>query len=68
MCQAIRELMEDARNEGLEQGIEQGISVLIESLQNVGISKEDISGKIREKFKLTEEKVILFMEKYWNNN
>ncbi len=66
MCQAIRELMEDARNEGLEQGIEQGINALIKSLQKMGISKYDITKEVRDNFELTEEKAVSYIEKYMN--
>ena len=61
MCQAIRELMEDARNDGIEQGIQS----LIEAMQELGVEKEHIIQKIREKYKLTEEKVFSYMDKYW---
>lgn len=39
MCQAIRELMEDARNEGIERGIEQGIERGIERGIEQGIKR-----------------------------
>lgn len=72
MCQAIRELMEDARNEGLEQGItqgiEQGINALIKSLQKIGMNEEDTTKEVRENFELTQEKALSYIEKYWNNN
>lgn len=77
MCQAIRELMEDARNEGIKQGVEQGLEqgikqgvkqslkAFIEFAQEMNLSKEDTIQKIREKYELGEEKVASYVERYW---
>ena len=37
MCQAIKDLMEDSRIEGIEQGIEKGIYITLVSLVKQGI-------------------------------
>jgi len=74
VCEATVELFQDeydagvkaAKEAGLQQGIEQGIKSLIESLQKLGMSKNTSQEEVREKFNLTEEKILLYMEKYWN--
>lgn len=66
MCQAIREIQEDARNEGLAQGIEQGIRALIETFGEMGLSREDALNKVKTKFFLPEEAALGYVEKHWN--
>lgn len=77
MCEAIVELFQDeydagvkaAREAGLQQGIERGIELgiksLVESLQKLEMSRNTTKEEICEKFNLTEEKAISYMEKYW---
>lgn len=48
-------LGESLVNEGREQGIQQGIQALVESLKELGQTNEVIVKKIVEKFQLTEE-------------
>lgn len=61
MCEAIREIVKDAKMEGLNegisqgvmQGVAQGIKVFVETLKELGVEEGDISAKIVEKFKLS---------------
>lgn len=68
MCQAVRELVKDARTEGITQGITQGVSqgiqVLIETLQEFGVAEAEISAKIAQKFHLSEKDAEEFVRKY----
>lgn len=61
MCQAILEMIEDGRQEGIQEGIK----VLVESCQEFGICKEETTLKVKEKYKLTEEQAIEKIELYW---
>ena len=61
MCKAL----EDLYNSGIEQGIEQGIQVLIESLQEMGIPKEELSKKIQDKFSVSMKEAENYIQKYW---
>lgn len=47
MCQALMELQEDARNEGLREGIEKGIEVLIGAFKELGMAREITSIQCR---------------------
>lgn len=61
MCQAILEMIE----EGRQEGIQEGIRVLVEFCQELGISKEDATLKVKEKYNLTEEQVTEKIALYW---
>lgn len=61
MCQAILEMIEDGRQEGIQEGIK----VLVESCQEFGIAKEDAMLKVKEKYKLTEEQAVEKIVLYW---
>ena len=61
MCKAL----EDLYNSGVEQGIEQGIQVLIESLQEMGIPKKELSKKIQDKFSASMKEAENYIQKYW---
>lgn len=69
MCQALRELCEDARTEGLglglEQGLERGIQALIETCREFGIGQADTTLRIKQKFSLTGEEAAGYVCRYW---
>lgn len=65
MCQAIRELMEDAKQEGLEQGLEKNIKAFIEFAQEMRLDKAVVVQKIMEKYGFGESKSAMHVEKYW---
>lgn len=66
-------IREDAREEGLAEGLAEGrakgriegIGALIETCQELGISREVTSEKIIEKFFLDEEKAQGYIRDYW---
>ena len=62
MCQAILEMIEDGRQEGIQEGIR----ALVESCQEFGIEKDAAQLKVKEKFKLTEEQAAEKMVLYWS--
>ena len=61
MCNLGEGLVEEA----YEEGMEEGIRVLIETCQELGISKEETVSKIEEKSSLSSEAIEELMEKYW---
>ena len=65
MCQAMRELLEDSRQEGINQGINQGISILIETCQEFGMTKEEIMAKVKQKYELDQSVAEEYMKKYY---
>ncbi|MCM1182373.1 MAG: hypothetical protein NC337_03250 [Roseburia sp.] len=65
MCNLSENIAAVAAERGIKQGIEQGIKSLIEVCRELGVDKEDTSLKVAEKFELDEEKLLLFMDKYW---
>lgn len=75
MCEALRELfaeeLEESREQGIEQGLEQGmeagIRVLIETCEELSISREKTTSKLIHKFQLSKEKAAVYMEKYWSS-
>ena len=65
MCKAIEEMIQDGRMEGLSQGLERGIQALIETCKELGHSREEVSGKLENKFKLSKEEAERYLEKFW---
>lgn len=61
MCEALQALIE----EGKEEGLEQGIKALIEVCREMGIAKVSTMEKIKSKFATSEENIERIMEKYW---
>ena len=57
MCKALEDLY--------NSGVEQGIQVLIESLQEMGIPKEELTKMIQEKFSVSTEEAENYIQKYW---
>lgn len=53
----------DANNPG--QGLSQGIEAVIDSLQEIGQSFDEVRRKITGKFAITDEEADEYMEKYW---
>ena len=42
MCQAMREWLEDERNDGIQAGVQQGITVIIKNMLRLGAPIRDI--------------------------
>ena len=47
--------MEAGREEGRKEGVEEGAKASIEMLQELGISREEVQTKVREKFLASDE-------------
>lgn len=66
MCQAIEEMLEDERREGIEQGIEQGmergIGVLLCFCREQGMEAEEIAEKLR-RYGLTDQEILRYARK-----
>ena len=56
---------EEALAEGLKQGIEQGICSLIETCQELCITREETMEKAEQKFSLLKAEAEAYMQKYW---
>ena len=65
MCQAIKEWMEDERNEGRNEGRIEGIEILIQTCEELGHSREVVFTKVKTKFMLREEEAESYMTKFW---
>lgn len=65
MCQAMRELLEDSRQEGISQGISQGISILIETCQELGMPRDAVCEKLEQKLQLSKSAAEEYVEKYY---
>lgn len=57
--------LDGAYEEGIEKGIEKGLQVMISTLKEIGLSREDVKAKIRNKFSWTDMKTDEILEKYW---
>lgn len=64
MCQAIREMAEDYRNEGIQTGLQQGIRIFILDNQEEQIPKERIILKLQRRFELDAEEANHYYEQY----
>lgn len=60
-----RSLKSEGFDEGIEQGLEQGLGIMIESLQEIGQTKEDIVDIIARKYALAEIEAERKVEMYW---
>lgn len=66
--EAIEEGLEQGLEEGLAKGLEQGLKLLIETCQELGVSKKDTEVRVLDKCKLNEEELHRYMETYWKTN
>ena len=57
--------VEAGREEGRKEGVEEGAKASIEMLQELGISREEVQIKVREKFLASDEIVKEWISKYW---
>lgn len=64
----IKQGREEGREEGIEQGIEQGIKALIETCQDLGVTKDATAERIVEKFSMSPLCADKYMKKYWRNH
>lgn len=62
MCGAIREMIEDGRQEGREQGVK----VLIETCMEFGRTKEETEQRIVTKMQVPEEAAKRYINQYWH--
>lgn len=62
----VLELQTDrALEEGREEGREEGVRAFIESYQEDGMSKEQVSLRLMKSFHLTEPEAQVYINKYW---
>lgn len=62
----VLELQTDkALEEGREEGREEGVRAFVESYQEDGMSKEQVSLRLMKKFHLTESESQIYINKYW---
>lgn len=67
MCEAIDELIEDGREEGRQEGRKAGMQKLIETCQELGITRDTIADKLMEKYAVSEAEARQQLERYWKN-
>ncbi len=60
MCKAF----EDMRREGYDEGREEGIRILIQTCQELGMSKKIITQKCVEKYEITDENAKKYVQEY----
>lgn len=58
-------LRREAIEEGLERGLDQGLKALIETCQELNLSKEATFSQIMGKYALDQTEIEKYMEKYW---
>lgn len=58
MCRAIREMLEDARNEGREEGRKEAILLFVEFLVENGMEKSEIQKNLIQKFQISKEQAV----------
>lgn len=62
----LEEGIEQGIEQGIGQGIEQGIRIMVETLREVGQTKDYIQKKMIEKYELSETDAELKMGQYWH--
>ena len=58
-------ILEIGMEQGLERGMEQGIRALIETCQELGMSRDETSIRLMKKFSLQEDTAEMHLSKYW---
>ena len=61
MCQAMRELLEDSRQEGISQSVH----ALVETCRELGLSKDAVCEKLEQKLQLSQSVAEEYVEKYY---
>ncbi len=56
---------DEGRMEGRIEGELKGVQALIETCQDLGLSKEETGTRVRQKFTLSETEISQYMELYW---
>lgn len=68
MCKALDDLYNSGVNLGIEKGVEKGletgIRVLIETCKEFGVERQEILKRIEQKFSVTGEAALSYMEQY----
>lgn len=59
-------LKKEGMEEGLKQGLEQGIKALIQTCEELGLSREDTKSRLKAKFSLAEDSLEKCLMKYWS--
>lgn len=65
MCKALQDIKDEGLSEGLEIGRNEGITAFISACRDFGVAREEILGKLVEKFSLEAVKAEEYMKKYW---
>ena len=65
MCQALKEMLQDERDEGRVEGRREVMELLIQTCKEIGLSKEVTFDKIGTKFMLSDEETEDFLLRYW---
>lgn len=66
MCNAIAQLIQRGRMEGVEQGIEQGIRALIETSIEYHSTREETQERLVEKMQISPEAAQAYIRQYWH--
>lgn len=53
-------------DQGVEQGIEQGIKAVLETCRDFGMSRKEVSDKLKEKFELKDDEAEIYLKKFWD--
>lgn len=59
---------EQGLEQGMEQGIRHGIEILLSTCSDLGISRETVYVKLKEKLQLTDAKTEEYMKLFWKND
>lgn len=58
-------ILEVGIERGRTEGLEEGICALIQTCQELGLSREETEQKVKEKLPACSDRVQEYMEKYW---
>lgn len=64
-AEALKAIKADEYAFGVQDGIAQSIGMVIETYAELGISRQDTSKKVMEKFGLGKADVKKYMDEYW---
>lgn len=68
MQQTREEGYEEGHESGYKNGLATGIKALIQTCQDLSLSKQEVEKTIHDRFALSDQETHDFIQKYWREN
>lgn len=64
----MRQTREEGYEDGHKDGLATGIKALIQTCQDLSLSKQEVEKTIHDRFALSDQETHDFMQKYWKGS